>query len=412
MHQLNIAILSIHSSPVGELGTENTGGMSVYILELSKEIGKQGHSIDIFTAQTHLQSQKIISLGQNIRVICLPTQSLKPLSKLELFDYLPDIFNSIEEFRRSQNIQYDLIHSHYWLSGVVGNYARREWDVPHVTTFHTLAACKNLTKSGQPDPDLRVRSENEIARTADRIIVACQREKENVRLHCQVNPSKIEVIPCGVNFDLFRPESKELSIQKLGLQPGKHYILYVGRFSPVKGLDRLISALSLLKDDRELQLPIVGGDGEASPETQKLLALAKELKVQHMLSPIGRVEQANLATYYNAVDLLVVPSYYESFCLVVLEALACGTPVVAARVGAVDSIILEGKTGFVVDDNSPELLAGGVQNFFASPMYRNLDRELLRSSIINYSWPNIGKTIVEQYNSLVGEYQRGRKLSN
>jgi len=412
MHQLNIAMLSIHSSPVGELGTENTGGMSVYLLELSKEIGKQGHSIDIFTAQTHLQSQKIISLDQNIRVICLPIQSLKPLSKLELFDRLPDIFSSIEEFRGSQDIQYDLIHSHYWLSGVVGNYARRKWDVPHITTFHTLAACKNLTKSGQPDPDLRVRYENEIARTADLIIVACQREKENVRLHCQVNPSKIKVIPCGVNFDLFRPESKELSIQKLGLQKKKHYILYVGRFSPVKGLERLIFALSLLKDDRELQLLIVGGDGEASPETQKLLTLAKELNVQHMLSPLGRVEQANLASYYNAADLLVVPSYYESFCLVVLEALACGAPVVATRVGAADSIILEGKTGFVVDDNSPELLARGVQNFFASPMYRSLDRDLLRSSIFNYSWPNIGKMIVEQYNSLVREYQRGRKLSN
>lgn len=405
MNQLNIAILSIHSSPVGELGTENTGGMSVYILELSKEIGKQGHSIDIFTVQTHLHSQKIITLDQKIRVICLPVQSLKPLSKLELFDYLPDIFNSIEEFRRSQDIQYDLIHSHYWLSGIVGNYARREWDVPHVTTFHTLAACKNLTKSGQPDPDIRVSSENEIARTADRIIVACQREKENVRLHCQVNPSKIEVIPCGVNFDLFRPENKELSIQKLGLQKGKQYILYVGRFSPVKGLDRLISALNLLKDHQELQLLIVGGDGEASPETQKLLTLAKKLDVQHLLNVIGRVEQPNLATYYNAADLLVVPSYYESFCLVVLEALASGTPVVATRVGAVDSIILEGKTGFVVDDNSPELLARGVQNFLDSPIYRSLDRELLRSSILNYSWPNIGKMIVEEYSSLVREYQ-------
>lgn len=412
MHQQNIAMFSIHSSPVGELGTENTGGMSVYILELSKEIGKQGHSIDIFTAQTHLQSHKIINLGQNIRVICLPIQSLKPPSKLELFDHLPELFRAIEEFRRSQDIQYDLIHSHYWLSGVVGNYARLEWDVPHLTTFHTLAASKNLTKSGQPDPDLRVTTENEIARTANQILVACQREKENVRLHCQVNHSKIKVIPCGVNFDLFRPLSKELSIQKLGLEKGKFYLLYVGRFSPVKGLDRLIYALSLLKDRQDMQLLVIGGDGEASPETQKLLTLAKKLNVQHMVRPLGRVEQAELATYYNAADLLVVPSYYESFCMVVLEALACGTPVVATRVGAADDIILQGKTGFVVDDNSPELLARGVQNFLASPMYRSLDRELLRSSILNYSWPNIGKAIALQYNSLVREYRRDRESSN
>ena len=407
MNQLNIAMFSIHSSPVGELGTENTGGMSVYILELSKEISKQGHWIDIFTAETHSHCQQIIHLGQKIRLICLPIQSLKPLSKLDLFEHLPDIFRAIEEFRQSQDIEYDLIHSHYWLSGIVGNYARGEWDVPHVTMFHTLAASKNLTKSGVPDPEIRVRYEHEIAQTTH-IIVACDREKENVRKHCRVKHSKIQVIPCGVNVDLFRPRPKELSLQKLGLEKDKFYLLYVGRFSPVKGLDRLIYALSLLKDRRNLQLLVIGGDSENYPETKKLLTLAKELNVEEMIRPIGRAKQADLVNYYNATDLLVVPSYYESFCMVVLEALACGTPVVATRVGAVNDIILEGKTGWVVDSNHPELLARGVQNFFSSPMYSSLDREMLRSSIINYSWPNIGRLVIEEYNSVVQQYKQGR----
>lgn len=401
VRSLRIAMLSIHSSPLGELGTGDTGGMSVYIRELSRELGTAGHRVDIYTCAHDGMQDTEIFLSENVRVICLGAGSGARVTKNMLYEHLPEVLRSLDSYVTRNRLSYDLIHSHYWLSGIVGRFAQDRWRAPHVIMFHTTGMAKRIARSGEREPAYRLLGERRLALTGDRILASTQRERDLLVRYYNVPPGKIGVVPCGVNVERFRPEPREFARKELGLQSAESVVLYVGRFAPVKGLDKLMAAAAHLRSRRGLVFMIIGGDGPGTQSFTELKRFARKASLGGMVRFHGRVEHDLLPLYYNAADVLVVPSYYESFGLVGLESLACGTPVVAGRVGAMDALIKDGKTGVLVDDPSPRSLADAIERSISAPFGKGTLRGEIRASVLCYGWDNIVSAVLREYSSVV-----------
>jgi len=397
--QLRIAMLSIHSNPIGELGTNDTGGMSVYIRELARELGRRGHQIDIYTRLNNGRHQPVIDLFENVRLVHLGIPNNGNLSRLALYPYLSDFFRSMEDFKSQQGIGYDLIHSHYWLSGRLGSWAQELWNRPHLVMLHTLGEAKNRTGVGQLEPELRIAAEMELVNTCHRILAPTDREKENLVRYYGVCERKIGVVPCGVNLDLFQLREKQAARKQLGFDMEDIVLLYVGRFEPLKGIEMLLEATSQLKNYQRLRLVLVGGDGDKSPESQFLREKAFNLGIQDRVLFVGRVDQKYLPPYYSSADVLVISSHYESFGLVGLEALACGRPVVSTSVGAMESLIQQSQAGQIVSDFRPRSLAKGILSIIRNSTLPTSDE--IRKSVLEYSWSNVAAAVFKEYETTI-----------
>lgn len=395
---MRIAVLCIHSCPFGELGARDTGGMNVYVRELAQSLGGLGHSVDIFTRLHDQEERRIMRPCEHVRLIHLRAGSDGDMQKLAIYPYLRDFFRELEGFRKGEGLRYDLVHSHYWLSGRVGKWAQEAWDVPHLLMFHTLGAVKNRVGVGEREPDLRIATERQLVDSCDRIIAATERERTDLVRHYGARPDAVGVVPCGVSLELFRPLDKRAARKALGLDLREAIVLYVGRFDALKGLDRLLGAMPRLQPGkRGIRLVIVGGDGEEEQETRRLKALARQLGVQDSVTFAGRVEQHGLPPYYSAADVLAVPSHHESFGLVALESLACGTPVVATRVGALDMLLRGGETGCVVEDGAPPALAEKIGDCLSRVRAGNGRTDGIRASAVPYGWPKIAQAVIGEY---------------
>jgi D-inositol-3-phosphate glycosyltransferase len=400
---LRIAVLSIHSSPLGKLGTQDTGGMSVYIRELCHELGKAGHTVDIYTRSDGLSGNHEVSLFDNVRLIHLPAGNNGRISKNMLYPYLPEIFRKLEAYRLRNNLSYDIIHSHYWLSGKVGSWAQRQWNVPHLLMFHTNGFMKRVRCAEEREPAMRLINEKRLTRECSRLLSPTEKEKDYIVRFYGTQREKIGLVPCGVNLDRFRPIPKREARKRLGLQADEAIILYVGRFAPVKGLDRLFAAMAHLKKYSRLSLMVVGGDGNQAQSSLEFERLTKVFGIRDAVTFAGRVEHNDLSKYYSAADVLVVPSYYESFGLVALESLACGTPVVATPVGAIDKIVQDGTTGVVVKKPSPRSLASAIKRFVSSSAKKDLSRDDVRASVLRHCWSGVASTVVKEYSKVISD---------
>jgi len=403
--RLSIAMLSVHSCPVGKLGSKDTGGMSVYIRELARELGKRGHLVDIYTRAHDLREEQIVQLGDKARVIHLQAGEIEPIDKLAVYSHLEDFACSLEDFRASNSLRYDVIHSHYWLSGWVGRRIQRWWDVPHVIMFHTLGAIKNAIGVGESEPALRIMAERELIRDCHRIIAATEKGKGELVSYYDASLEKISVIPCGVNLELFRQLDKEAARRSLGLN-GHNILLFVGRIDPLKGIDKLLMALPKLDTRRNLKLLVIGGDEDSQPEVERLQRLSRSLHIQDSVTFAGIVEQKELPLYYSAADVCVIPSYYESFGLVALESLACGTPIVATRVGGIESVVRQGQNGYMVEDNAPLRLADRIAALLSQKGSGMNSADSIRASVNGFSWSNIAEAIVPEYSAILREYKQ------
>lgn len=401
--RLRIAMLSAHSCPVGNIGTRDTGGMSIYIRELARELNNQGHYVDVYTRVHDPRDPQFVSLGQNARLIHLKAGEEKAIPKLAVYYYLPEFTFNLENFRKQNSLQYDLIFSHYWLSAWAGEYLQQRWRVPHITMFHTLGAVKNAIGIGEVEPELRIETEKHIAQNCQRIIASTEREKEKLTSYYHASPERISVIPCGVNLELFQPMDKAQAKQQLGFSDRK-IILFVGRIEPLKGINQLLKAMTYLPDIHGARLVIVGGDEHSQHELDSLQKLSSELHIQDSVTFLGRMKQEQLPCFYNAADVCVIPSYYESFGLVALESLACGTPVVATDVGYFKNIIREGKTGFIVADNAPPHLADKIALLLAKPNGNARYALSLRTSVSKLSWANVAKAISQEFRLVLANH--------
>ena len=391
MRDLKLALISYHSCPLGKLGGKDSGGMNVYVRELATQLGKQGHSVDIFTRLHDANEPQIMTLGDNARLIHIKAGLSQNVSKYLLHSHLEEFTANIEDFRKRNELDYNLIFSHYWLSGKAGRILSGWWQVPDMMMFHTLGMVKNGLEMVEDEPQLRLETERNLVHDCDRIIASTEREKTMLSTEFGVNPGKITVIPCGVNFDLFQPINKAEARRKIGVTGTGKIVLFVGRLEKLKAIDRLIEAVSLLNDYPALSLFIVGGDDHSTAEMQRLQQRASSLGLQKVVHFIKSLPQETLPDYYSAADVLVLPSYYESFGMVVLEALACGTPVIASQQGNLENIIRNGETGFVTAGNTPELLAEKLRVVLSGKEMAG--PELIRESVWDYSWEKIAEQV-------------------
>ena len=389
-------MLSVHSCPVGNLGAKDTGGMSVYIRELARELCNKGHIVDVYTRVHDPADPQIIDLGEGARLIHIKAGQELDIHKLALYSYLPDFACNMERYRKDNDLHYDLVFSHYWLSCWVGKYLQMWWSVPHITMFHTMGAIKNGIGIGEDEPELRIVTEREAVQDSHRIIASTKREKDDIVRYYGASPEKIGVVPCGVNTELFKPSDKQSTRQQLNLDDDK-ILLFVGRIDPLKGVEQLLEAVSYLKGTDNLRLVIIGGDEDSDDAMTWLKEMTGELNLKDRVTFHGLVKHNELPLYYSAADVTVVPSYYESFGLVALESLACGTPVVATDVGDMSNIIRQGETGYVVPDNDPQELAEKIGIILSKSNNKVESALAIRESVNRYDWSNIAEMISKEF---------------
>lgn len=374
--------------------------MSVYIRDLSRQLGLHGHAVDIYTrAGEDHEPGKVLRIFKNVRLIPLELGPAADAPKTALYPHLFDFFHEADRFRLQEGIAYDLIHSHYWLSGQVGRWARQAWGAPHITTFHTLGAVKNLICGPGSEPELRIAAERGLVTACDRVLVTSDREQKNLIRFYDAEGDRIAVAPCGVNLDVFRPMDRGTARRRIRADADEKLVLYVGRFAPEKGLDRLLLAVARLAHLHRLRLVVVGGDGEQDAAYRRMLEFSRSCGIADRVTFTGRIDQADLPPYYCAADLLVLPSSYESFGMVALEALACGTPVVATRVGAMEDLLGEAGNGRLVQDLRPSSLAEAMEGLLRDRASSSQTAETIRSSVVRYNWPRVALDVLTVYHA-------------
>jgi D-inositol-3-phosphate glycosyltransferase len=396
-----IAVISYHTSPLADFGGREAGGMNVYVRELCQSLGARGYILDVFTRRATAAAPDVQPFGPNARVINVSAGPADRVPKADLPGFLDDFEHNLLAFVDAEGLSYDLVSSHYWLSGVVGLRLSERWGLPHVAMFHTLGEVKNRARTTEHEPPARINAERAIAQAADAIVVASSHEKHLLSALYGVNLQKMAEVPCGVNLDLFTPIEKEVARHRLGLKDGERIILFVGRIEPLKGIDILIGAAAQLHEDENFRVLIVGGDDSAERQIEELRAQAEQLDVDHHISFVGAVDHEQLPLYYNAADVCVVPSFYESFGLVAIESMACGTPVVASRVGGLASTVLDGETGYLISWRCPEPFAERLELLLDNDDLRASFGRAAREAVERFRWGNVAAAVSTLYQSLL-----------
>ncbi|HUT15906.1 MAG TPA: glycosyltransferase [Anaerolineae bacterium] len=409
-----IAMLSIHTCPMAALGGKETGGMNVYVRELSREIGARGLAVDIFTRSQDPSRQRVRNLWPNVRVIHVPAGPEEPYDKHLVFNHLPQFTIGLREFAAAEGASYDLVHSHYWLSGWVARELAREWRLPTVHMFHTLGKMKNAVAQSEQEraPSERIRVEGELMRDMDRVVAATPLDRGQMVDLYGIDPKKIRIIPLGVDLDLFRPIPRDKAVAAIGVDiPSQHHlVLFVGRLDPLKGLETLFQALCRLRRSEprlaeKMCLAVIGGDADRdsvrlSNDLECLDKLKQDMDVTDLVVFLGSRAQNTLPYYYSAAEVCVVPSHYESFGLVALEAMACGTPVIASRVGGLQLTVEDGVTGFLVPAGDADALAEKLKLILLGADLRKQLAANARRRAQAYTWQSVADHVIDLYEEL------------
>ena len=402
---LRVAVLSVHTCPLAALGGKETGGMNVYVRELARELARMRVRADVFTRSQNPSIPRVSAFGDGVRVVHLPAGPEAPMAREKVHEHLDEFVDGVEGFRIGHGIDYDLIHGHYWLSGVVGLTLRERWGVPLVQMFHTLGRLKNdATRNGaEREPALRIAEEARIVGTADRVVAATTIERAHLVSHYGAAAARIAVIPCGVDTELFAPGDQAAARRALGLDD-RPRLLYVGRLAPIKGLETLLDGMGRLRAaGSRAHLCIVGGDADEPLDGHEgeLRARLRRLDLHDTVTFVGAQPQERLRAWYVAADATVLPSYYESFGMVALEAMACGSPVVASRVGGLQTTVRDGVTGLLTPDHDAAALADTLARLLDDADLRwRLGREGVRWAA-QHRWPCVAEAVCREYAALV-----------
>ncbi|MCX6005582.1 MAG: glycosyltransferase [Chloroflexi bacterium] len=412
MDSLNIALLSLHSCPWAKPGSRYTGGMNVYLKEIAKHLGGKGHCVDIFTtANSCCDQQEVVEIGNRIRLIHLKADEYSNITENNLNSYTTNILESIHSYKAHTGRDYDLISSHYWLSGLVGVQLQKSWDIPHITMFHTLGAVKNNLGLGILEPEFRIQNEQHIMELCNRIITLSEKDKLELLKNYTTQRDKIVTIPCGIDLEQFRPMDKRLA-RKVCQLNSKKVALFVGRIDPVKGLDSLLKAVEMLNNRNDFELVVIGGDGKSEYESATLLDMNKR-NIQGKVDFRGSIAHEEIHYYYNAADFCVIPSHYESFSLVALESLACGTPIIAPDVGGIKDLAHKCPICRISKDNTPPNLATHINHMLDAEEIKLEKYNNLCNCLAEYSWSNIADKLVNEYRNALTEYAAsGKPLDN
>ncbi len=374
-----VAMLSIHTSPLDQPGTGDAGGMNVYIVETARRLADLGTEVEIFTRATSGALPATVELAPGVLVRHIAAGPFEPMAKEDLPVLLCPFASGVLRVEAQHEPGYfDLVHSHYWLSGQVGALAQDRWQVPLVHSMHTMAKVKNalLADGDIPEPSGRVIGETSVVAAADRLLANTGAEESQLVELYDAHPSQVATVPPGVDLSVFTPGDGQDARQRLGLPPSAHVLLFVGRIQPLKAPDLLLRAAAELLDERpslrdELIVAVVGGpSGSGLAHPHHLEALAHELGIADVVRFAPPVAQSELVDWYRAADVTVVPSYNESFGLVAIESQAVGTPVVAASVGGLRTAVADGVSGVLVDGHDPRDYARVLGRLVSEPRYR------------------------------------------
>ena len=372
--------------------------MNVYVRQLAVALGEMGMKVDIFTREHSDVTNQVEAIGPNVRVIHI--KAGPPDAPLEdLYALLPEFLEQVNIFREAEGLEYDVVHSHYWLSAWVGRELSQVLEIPHVVTFHTLSMIKMQSRAGEIEQSERSVVETEVIATADRIIAFSPHERDAMARLYAADANKINLVPCGVDLDVFRPLDQKTVRSSLGLN-GEKILLYVGRVEPIKGLDLLVETAAQMDSEKGVRMMVVGADVNGDREMDRVKQLAKERDLEDKIEFVGQVDHRDLPLYYNAADVCVVPSYYESFGLVALESMACGTPVVATRVGGLSTIIHHGRTGYLKSWRCPEAFANSVEMIISSDGLQESMGEAARKRAEGMGWDNVATLMWDEYSEL------------
>jgi D-inositol-3-phosphate glycosyltransferase len=417
-------MLSVHSSPIAQLGGKEAGGMNVYVRELSRELGRRGIGVDIFTRSQDADTPTTVALDRGVRVVNLHTGPNVPYDKNWVLDYMPEFVSRVRCFADGQDLTYDLIHSHYWLSGAAALGLRRSWGVPVVHMFHTLGAMKNQVARAaeERETNRRITIERNLLESADAIVAATPLDRAQMVWHYGAEAERVRVVPCGVDLRRFQPRDMADARATLGLPDAPHrLLLLVGRIEPLKGIDALIQALALLFERRPewrgtLSALVVGGHSEGerarwNAEQRRLDMLRAELGVADALRFVGAHAQDQLPLFYAAADIVTMPSHYESFGMAALEGLASGRPVVATSAGGPAFVVEDGASGLLTPPDNPPALADRLERLLADDALRQRMGEAAAERARRFGWPTVACDILRVYRDTLEQSTLGRSIA-
>ena len=393
MARLRVAFVSFHTSPGDTPGVGDAGGMNVYVDQLSRALAELDVAVDVFTRSPG-RAAVADAVAAGVRFVALPGGPPGPLAKEELPSHAPAFATAIAEYASAARTRYDIVHSHYWQSGVAAIALAQSWGVPLVHTHHTIGAFKNeIRPAGTPlEPELRLRAERAVIRAA--ALVTASTEEERL----WIGDSNAQRLTPGVDHRLFRPGDRTAARSWFDLD-GRRLFLAAGRIQPLKGLELAVRALPLVDEDSTLVLAGGPSGVDGAGEVARLERLVRDLGIETRVQFLGPQPQRRLADLYRAADALVVCSYSESFGLAALEASACGTPVVGMDVGGLPTFVREGRSGFLLDRRDPALLAARLRAVLAAgePF-----RRAAAESAAPFSWERTARALLAQYVRLVG----------
>lgn len=401
-----IAMISLHTSPLDQPGTGDAGGMNVYVAEVSKRLAARGLEVEIYTRATSSALDPVVDLADGVRVHHVTAGPFEGLAKEELPGQLCTFARDLLRAESShEQGWFDLVHSHYWLSGQVGALVRDRWGVPLVHTMHTMAKVKNdaLAEGDSPEPAARVLGEEQVVEAADMIVANTDDEAKQLINFYGADPARVEVVNPGVDLDLFRPLGQMEARRSLGIRADAVVPMFAGRIQPLKAPDVLLRAVALLLAHepglRERMLvPIVGGpSGSGLDHPESLADLASALGISDVVQFVPPVSQEELGRWYTAASVVVVPSYNESFGLVAIEAQAAGTPVIAAAVGGLSTAIRQGVSGLLVEGHNPLDYAQAIGRVLTEPALRDrLAKGAIRQAH-HFSWEHTADRLMDVY---------------
>ena len=393
---MKIALISVHGDPALQAGGKDSGGMNIYVREVTERLAGEGIDVDVFT-RMHDRHEEIEESLINFNIVYVKAGE-ESLDKLGIFSHLDTFVNEVDKYSKDNNKTYDLIYAHYWLSGVVALKLKKLWLKPVVTSFHTIQEIKQEAFPFNIDNPVREKEEMNVSKGSDAIVVWSDHEKKFIQEKFKINSRNIEVIPPGVDVDIFKPEDKSESRKIINISQDEKVILYVGRLERLKGLDTLLEALSLL-DQRDINLLVVGGLYNLQ-ELSRLKKICKDLDLDQNVHFVGSINRKELKHYYNSSDLCVLPSYYESFGLSALEASACGIPVIASKRGGLSSIVLDKKTGYLLQWRCPGPFVDKLEVLLSNRRLRDSMGVAGRNHAMSLSWDNAIDRLMDLFNKL------------
>jgi D-inositol-3-phosphate glycosyltransferase len=405
--QHRIALISVDGDPAADIGQEEAGGQNVYVRQVGLALAERGWQVDMLTRRSSPEQAAIVSHGPDCRTIRLTAGPTEFMARDHLPEYLPEFVRKVQAFQKQMGFQYALVHTHYWLSAWVGMELKSQQTLRQVHTSHSLGAVKYQEASLiSPTASMRLAIEKACLESVERVIATSPQELEHMRTLVS-REGRIEMIPCGTDVDRFGELSRASARKQLGLAPEAKIVLYVGRFDPRKGIETLVRAFaqSKFRGEKNLKLILAGGSrpGQSDGiERERIEAIVKELGLSDCTIFPGRLEEAELPVYYAAADVCVMPSHYEAFGLVAIEAMASRTPVVASNVGGLQFTVIPEITGLLVTPKDEAGFTKAMDRVLADPAWRDelgqAGRERVETA---FSWHSVASRLSKLYTKLL-----------